>query len=58
MDEIIDVRDGGSVFLRGVEYGLIKIKYITGESAIQEDEFYCISLNKKRIIEMLNERSR
>ena len=53
MPEIIDVQPGINIFLRGTEYGLIKIKLMDGEGAVQENEFYCMSDNRDRIVEML-----
>jgi hypothetical protein len=51
--DIIDIQPGSNVFLRGIEYGLIIIKYTNGEGAVQENEFYCMSHNRDRIVEML-----
>ena len=53
MPEIVDIQAGANVFLRGIEYGIIKIRQTDGEGAIQENEFYCMSHNRDRIIEML-----
>lgn len=53
MPEIIDIQAGTNVFLRGIEYGIIKIRQTDGEGAVQENEFYCMAHNRDRIIEML-----